>query len=305
MIRTGAPLGGVKGERSTDPVHIVLVPNSGGGSDRGTGETAETTEEPSGVSGAEKNDRETLWELMTANDRIGTGAPEESESSAEPEGPNVTFRTLPKAGTTVGNHSRGGKGTTSGKGTGDGEGDGQTVGFAGLEGKGRRFVYVIDRSESMRWPNDQPIHYALKEAKASVASLDPEQGARKFQVITYNQDATPFGNGRLMDVNAKNRERVLDYLDQVVADGGTDPLAALEMAIRLAPDVIFFLTDADEEISPMVLARIRELRIRGRVGQIHVMEFGKPSAKRLHSFQKLAEQNNGNYIFKDMTALSP
>ena len=156
----------------------------------------------------------------------------------------------------------------------------------------------------MRWPGDLPIRYALDEAKASVESLAPKQGAKKFQIVSYNHDAKIFENGRLMDVTPANKRRALAYLDSVTADGGTDPLTALEKAIRLAPDVIFFLTDADEEIPPMVLARIRELRIRGRVGQIHVMEFGKPTGKRLHSFQKLADQNNGVYIFKDVTALA-
>ena len=78
---------------------------------------------------------------------------------------------------------------------------------------------------------------------------------------------------------------------------------ALEKAIGLKPDVIFFLTDADEEISPLVLAKIRELRLKVGVDQIHVMEFGNPESKRPASYRRLAEQNNGQYIYKDIRTM--
>lgn len=185
-----------------------------------------------------------------------------------------------------------------------GEGNGQSVGFGELHGKGKRFVYVLDRSKSMGWPDNLPIEYAAREAQASIGSLDPEKGAQKFQLVLYNEKAGPFDGGkRLLDVTPANRNRAIASLREISPEGGTDPLAALECAIRLAPDVIFFLTDAEEEISPMVLARIRELCRQGRVSQIHVMEFRNPKGKKLKSYQKLAEQNHGIHIVKDVTSL--
>lgn len=289
VIQSGGKTGNRMGGRHTETVGIVFSDEAGGGNSEteDDGRRAETSDEAAVSSDdepAETSDAAT--EQAAAPDLIGVNAPEER--------PMVTI------------HSGSGRsgrevGRVIGKGPGDGGGSGQTVGFGELKGRGRRFVYVIDRSESMRWPNDLPIRYALAEAKASVASLDPKKGALKFQLLLYNHDTRVFGDGRLLDVTAANQRAVSLYLDSVRADGGTDPLMALEKAIALKPDVIFFLTDADEEISPMVLARIRESRIRGRVDQIHVMEFGKPDAKRLHSFRRLAEQNNGLYIFKDVT----
>ena len=180
-------------------------------------------------------------------------------------------------------------------------GSGQTVGFGKLNGKGKRFVYVLDRSESMKTPERLPIEYAVREACASIQSLDPKEGAQKFQVVIYNHNPAVFKNRkRLLDVTETNKEEVIRYLQETEPEGGTDPLAALDTAIRMAPDVIFFLTDAEEEISPMVLAKIRGICRQGGVSQIHVIEFGKPNGKRLKSFQKLASQNNGTYIYEDL-----
>ena len=223
-----------------------------------------------------------------SDERIGVSAPDDKPMVRFPtagDRPNVSGSSTAASGRASGNVS------------------GQTVGFGELRGRGRRFVYVIDRSKSMRWPDELPMRYALSEARSSIESLDPKKGALKFQLILYNHDARAFGTGRLLDVTPANQHAVAAYLDAVQADGGTDPLTALEMAIQLKPDVIFFLTDADEEIQPMVLARIREARIRSRVDQIHVMEFGQADAKRRYSYKKLAEQNNGIHIFKDILSL--
>lgn len=289
-IQSGGPkTGNILGERTAESVGIVFSDDAGGSAAGQIGptndserpsETSEPTEQPT------TSDSPLTALLPEGNDRIGMMNVADAGAASD-----------------TGETGEEGDSTGLGTGSGSGSGAGQTVGFGELKGKGRRFVYVLDRSESMRWPNDLPIRYALAEAKASVESLNVKKGALKFQLVIYNHDARIFGDGRLLDVNRANQIKVERFLDSVTATGGTDPLAALEKAIRLRPDVIFFLTDADEEIPPMVLARIRESRLRGRVGQIHVMEFGAPNGKRLQSFRRLADQNNGLYIFKDVTKL--
>lgn len=287
-IQSSSPVGNRMGGRQTETVGIVFSDEGGGNSqteddgDRGDSSESDESAETAAVETPEAQDRSN--EADKELSRIGVNASSDT--------PMVTIH---------GGSSGLEVGRVIGSGPGAGGGTGQTVGFGELKGRGRRFVYVLDRSESMRWPNDLPIRYALAEAKASVNSLDPKKGALKFQLIYYNHEARAFGNGRLMDVSAANSRAVSLFLDSIPADGGTDPLTALEKAIALKPDVIFFLTDADEEIPPMVLARIRQARLSAQVDQIHVMEFGRPDAKRLHSFRRLAEQNNGLYIFKDVT----
>lgn len=175
---------------------------------------------------------------------------------------------------------------------------GQSVQFADLKGNGRKFVYVLDRSESMRWSNENPMKFAIREAKESINSLDPRLGAVRFQLIYYNQEAKVFEKDRLLPVDEPNKNRVLKFLDSIYPEGGTNPLAAIEKAVKLNPDVIFFLTDADEEIPSIALDRIHDMCRRHGVRQIHVVEFGKESGNKKNSFKRLALDNHGQYIFK-------
>ncbi|MCF0233922.1 MAG: VWA domain-containing protein, partial [Thermoguttaceae bacterium] len=133
---------------------------------------------------------------------------------------------------------------------GDGKGDGQTVGFGDVRGSGRKFVYVLDRSDSMSWNGGAPMARAIAEAVASVESLDAKRGASKFQIVYFNHETAVFENGRaLIDVNRENKARAVRFLKSIVPDGGTAPEDALKVAMKMRPDVVFFLTDADEELS--------------------------------------------------------
>ncbi|MBQ3388501.1 MAG: VWA domain-containing protein [Thermoguttaceae bacterium] len=200
--------------------------------------------------------------------------------------------------------SEGGGSGPAGISAGDGTGTGQTVRFGDLQGRGKRFVFLVDRSESMKWPDGDPIRVAVADALASIGSLDPAAGAQKFQLIAFNHHYETFNGGkRLVEVTSETKRQAESFLSGLAPDGGTDPLAALDAAIRMAPDVIFFLTDAEEEISALSLRRIRDLARQGSVAQIHVIEFGKPGGKHPAAYRKLAEQNGGAYVYRDVTAL--
>jgi hypothetical protein len=72
------------------------------------------------------------------------------------------------------------------------------------------------------------------------------------------------------------------------------------MAIRLQPDVIFFLTDADEpKLSPNQLARLH----RAAAGiSINAIEFGfGPQADRDNFLVQLAQQNDGRHVYVDIS----
>ncbi|MBO7725344.1 MAG: hypothetical protein J6S40_02655 [Thermoguttaceae bacterium] len=192
----------------------------------------------------------------------------------------------------------------SGESSGPGNGNGQAVSFGELSGRGKRFVYLIDHSESMKWPDEAPMNFAVSEARRSIESLDPSEGARKFQLLVFNHNTNVFDGGtRLLDVTPESKRRADEFLRTVRPEGGTDPLGALSAAIRMAPDVIFFLTDAEEEISALALRRIGDLARRTGVAQINVIEFGKPGGRHPAAYRKLAEENGGAYLYKDVTNL--
>jgi hypothetical protein len=74
------------------------------------------------------------------------------------------------------------------------------------------------------------------------------------------------------------------------------------LAIRLQPDVIFFLTDADEpRLSPRQLADIHR-RAAGIV--INAIEFGfGPETTADNFIKRLARKNGGQYSYVDISRI--
>jgi hypothetical protein len=78
-------------------------------------------------------------------------------------------------------------------------------------------------------------------------------------------------------------------------------MKALLLAVKLQPDVIFFLTDADDPMPPGQLNEIRRL---AAGVTIHTVEFGVGSDHDPNNFLvKLAVQTGGQHVYKDVSEL--
>ncbi len=173
----------------------------------------------------------------------------------------------------------------------------------GLVGEGYKFVFVIDRSGSMGEEGRNSLRAVKTELIESLKNLD---SVHQFQLIFYNQRPVlmnPAGRpGRLAFGTDENKRRAARFLDLVKADGGTDHEAALKMAVRMQPDVIFLLTDADDPVlEPAQLAKIRHIAA-GII--INAIEFGSGPKPAERSFlADLARQNGGGYVYVDVSKL--
>jgi hypothetical protein len=183
-----------------------------------------------------------------------------------------------------------------------GGGDTARVSVFGVQGTGSKFVYLFDRSTSMEGP---PIEAAKRQLVESLQSLD---SIHQFQIIFFNTEQSFFdpteGRGRLAFASEQNKRAAARYVGGITAALGTDRYTALKKAIALRPDVVFFLTDAEDEMLPGDLAEIR--RANERVGAaICVIEFGlRPAPSRNNFLMELARQNGGQYGYIDTTRLS-
>jgi len=171
----------------------------------------------------------------------------------------------------------------------------------GVVGEGYKFVYVFDRSGSMGGSGRS----ALRAVKAELLeSLKPLDTVHQFQIIFYNERPiifNPTGTpGRLAFATAANKDRAMRFVDSITAEGGTAHEEALRLALRLQPDVVFFLTDGDDpKLAPAQLARIRRLAA-GVV--INTIEFGPGPKPAGESFvAELARQNGGGYAYVDLS----
>lgn len=209
-------------------------------------------------------------------------------------------------------------GFTSGSGTGSGPGGGGRGGpiggrartkLYGIEADGYKFIYVFDRSGSM---GGSGRNTPLSSAKANLlASLEDLGETHQFQIIFYNERPTMFALAghpdRLVFGNSANRATAAQFVRGITADGGTRHEEALWMALKLQPDVIFFLTDADQpELSPSQLEKIKNAN-NGRCS-INTIEFGLGPPIHTDNFLvRLARENNGRYTYVDVSknALNP
>ncbi|HEV3163112.1 MAG TPA: hypothetical protein VGZ22_03650 [Isosphaeraceae bacterium] len=224
-----------------------------------------------------------------------------SEMLPATSSPDLSQRALPGPMTTgigllPGPGLGGGGGSGGGSGGGNGRGIGPGTGFFGVQEHAGSFAYVIDCSGSMSL--HRALEFAKNELLASLSQLPPDA---KFGVVFYNLSISEFtdakGQQGLMDATASNKARIRTFLSTVVPNGGTDHMIALRAALAMRPEVIFFLTDADQMSDRNVADVVAE------VGptRIQAIEFGiGPSLSDSGPLRKLARRTGGSYRYIDV-----
>jgi len=177
------------------------------------------------------------------------------------------------------------------------------TGISGANGEGRKFVYVFDRSGSMSSHGGAPLRAAKAELLNSLQDLGQ---THQFQIIFYNERPRIFNPsgvaGRLVFGTDQNKRLAEKFVGSVTADGATRHEEALETALRMSPDVVFFLTDADDpKLTAEQLARVRRLN---RGATIQTIEFGNgPQADPDNFLVRLAKENGGSHVYVDVSRL--
>ncbi len=173
----------------------------------------------------------------------------------------------------------------------------------GTTGTGKRFVYVFDRSGSMGGGSRSALGAAKRELIRSFNSLTAQQ---EFLIVFYNQDPIVFPQKDLALADSRGKRNAENFVDTIAANGGTDHMAALKRALACKPDVIFFLTDADEpKMSNGNLAEIKRLARDAGGVQINAIEFGvgEKISPDGNFIQRLAQDNGGQYIYFNVNTL--
>ena len=176
--------------------------------------------------------------------------------------------------------------------------------FVGLSStNARRIVYVIDASGSMI----RSLPIVLDELARSMDALSRQQ---EFGVIFFQQNRAVVvpPAGRLSPADEREKARVLRWIDeQVIPAGRSNPLAALEAALALDPDVIFLLSEnitgsGEFEINQTDLLQLldtlnpRDPRHGRRPTQINCVQFLDPDP--LGTLERIAELHGGPRAYK-------
>jgi hypothetical protein len=217
--------------------------------------------------------------------------PSEAHQRALP-GPQTTGQ-----GLIPGSGAGGGGGLGGGSGTGAGRTIGPGTQFFGARDHALSFVYLIDCSGSMAMHNSLDV--AKRETLASINQLAPDA---HFAVIFYNLRtrglSDPLGRKGMMPATTSNKSRVQTQLESVHPLGGTDHMFALRDALKLKPEVIFFLTDADL----MSEGDVDEILTEVGPTRIQAIEFGLGTKLTQRTpLGRLANTTGGSYLYIDVT----
>ena len=100
-----------------------------------------------------------------------------------------------------------------------------------------------------------------------------------------------------------NKTLARNSINSIGPGTGTHHLTAVQTALSLKPEVLFFLTDADAPI--LRAADLNEIRKknRGRT-RIHCIEFGTGPFIVDSFLKRLAAQNGGTYRYRDVKKFS-
>jgi hypothetical protein len=152
----------------------------------------------------------------------------------------------------------------------------------------RSVVYLLDHSTSMGL--DGALAVGRREVLASLKSLRP---GTFFQVIPYNRQAAPLvlgGRAGLVPLDPACIQQAEQILLSLAPSGSTDHVRALQCGLRLLPDILFLVTDADD----MTLQDVATVTAcNKRRTQIHAVDLTSRRPRPDSPLQRLAADNGG------------
>ena len=165
----------------------------------------------------------------------------------------------------------------------------EEVSFFGTPSKGRRFVFVIDRSGSMLV--DNKFNRAKMELIKTLRTLPFDA---KFMIYFFDEDAEALPARDLVQATPANIKWAEQWIRNRGVGGGTDPRQALKFTFNLKPDTVWLLTDGQFADESGALELIR--RSNGtRKARINTLAFRTRLGEEL--LKQIAEENDGNYRF--------
>lgn len=194
------------------------------------------------------------------------------------------------------------------------ESRGRTATLAGLQASNaKRIVYVVGASGALTGTFPEIAH----ELAQSLSKLDHRQS---FAVIFFQKnEALMVPPGHLMPATAENTRSAIEWFERrVFPTGRGNPLAALEAAMDLKPDLIFLLSagvsgageyeiadddlvDAIDDLNPVVS---RSGRRRTRIQCVAFFDRGSVAV-----LERIAERHGGpgsfRFLSRDELGLTP
>ena len=158
-----------------------------------------------------------------------------------------------------------------------------------MKGAGKKVVFVIDCSSSMRALSAEGSR--LDSAKiALINSIRGLQPDIKFSVIFYNSRAIPMPGAKLVSATQANKTSTIAWIKTIASRGGTEPVGAMMQALNLKPDTVWLLSDG--LFGPNVAGLIGKAN---KGATINTIAFHDPRGE--VNLKMIAAKNRGKYRF--------
>jgi len=168
--------------------------------------------------------------------------------------------------------------------------------FDGTQMTGRRFVFILDRSQSMGGDGLGVLFQAQKHLTEAISKLQPNH---QFQIVAYHSRTVTISERKLLTANAKNKALVKPFLERLAAFGATEHSYGVNAGLAFRPDSVVLLTDGGYPgLTATELKQIR--RTSGNV-EFHCIQFGQgPRQDSANFMSRLATQGNGTFRYIDV-----
>ncbi len=225
------------------------------------------------------------------------------------------FADGPLAGLGSGKGAGGGHGPGSGSGSGDGGGPMAmfgTPGGGGIGPKGPVFgnggnahqiVFLCDGTGSML----NKMATLKDELTKAVGGLKPIQS---FDIVFFQDIKAPvkFADS-LAPATPEAKRKAAAFLDGLTAEGVTDPIPALELALKLHPQLLYFLTDAADFPDPKAVIDTINKFNKDRSIHINTILFVEDKTERDKNadseglMSQISKENGGKFRWVEMDAI--
>ena len=183
----------------------------------------------------------------------------------------------------------------------------RTRGFeATAEGKGDDYVFIIDKSKSMK--DDRRLIAAKEALTRTLEKLEPN---KRFYIFFFSDDTVGMKEGRLLEATPANVDYTQNWAGRMSPEGFTNPRDALADAFgKLKPSTIWLLSDG--KFSPFkrvkrgnrtqvvglppVYKVIQQLNPDGAV-RVNTIGFAENEQDVDDSLKAIAKENGGTYRF--------
>ncbi len=197
-------------------------------------------------------------------------------------------------------------------------------GFYGIKTESKHIIFVVDVSGSMGPEHGgvnkeglsrlQVLKKQLKQAiNQLTATESDERGVASFNIVTYHADVVVYKPGKMVPATKKNKEKAIEWIEELKADGATNIYDALEQAFLIidtrkakkqyekGADTIFLMTDGQPNRgkivdTELIRQEVRKLN-RDRKFTIHTIGVGKDHE--VEFLKGLAAENAGEYLAKE------